>query len=179
MPDLADLSDGDRERYRTRCEELFNRLSSGADSLRVDVTEPVHLGRLRLDLDRLAGAGRPLEVHVRGRTVGLAERDEADGARRVADLYTLCFAHPSVRGIVWHGLRDGEAEAGDGGLLRRDLSPKPAYRALQKLIGVIWHSRAAGQTDAEGRFTFRGFRGTYRVGVTAGERAAKVAFLRV
>jgi len=127
------------------------------------------------ELDRLAGAGVPLEVHVSGRTIGLADRDEQDGARHVADLYTLCFAEPSVRGIIWHGFRDGEASAKEGGLRRRALSPKPAYRVLQKLVGVVWHSRAAGQSDATGRFPFRGFRGSYRVGVAAGLDDTRVA----
>ncbi len=176
-PDLADLADADRERYRARWEEVFNGSGPKGDALGVAMRDRVHLGRLRLDLDRWAAAGRPLEVHVCGQTIGLAERDEADGARRVAELYTLCFAHPLVRGIVWHGFRDGESEAGDGGLLRRDLSPKPAYRALQKLVGLTWHSRAAGQTDAEGHFAFRGFRGGYRVGVIAAGGVATVAFL--
>jgi hypothetical protein len=107
----------------------------------------------------------------------MADLSEQDGARRVADLYTLCFARPCVRGIFWHGIGDGESDAPGGGLLRHDLSPKPAHRVLQKLIGVIWHTRAGGHTDPEGRFYFRGFRGTYRFAVMAGELAAKVAFI--
>jgi hypothetical protein len=60
-------------------------------------------------------------------------------------------------------------------LLRGNLAPKAVYRGLQKLIGVHWHTRAAGQTDAAGCFRFRGFRGTYRVVVRSGDRPTTVA----
>lgn len=176
VPDLGALPDADRARYRARLEEVFNRLGPGEDALRVEARDRVHLGALRRELDRRAVAGRPLDVHISGQTVGMTELGEQDSARRVAELYTLCFAHPAVRGIFWHGFRDGERDADGGGLLRRDLSPKPAHHVLQKLIGVVWHTRAAGQTDAEDRLRFRGFFGSYRVAVMAGEEAAKVAF---
>src|SRR2546427_7924163 len=47
--------------------------------------------------------------------------------RRVAELYTLCFAHPAVGSVFWNGFADGE-ESG-GGLLRRDFAPKYAHKA--------------------------------------------------
>jgi len=53
-------------------------------------------------------------------------------------------------------------------LLRRDFSAKPAFRVLHKLIGTCWHTRAAGVSDPDGYFRFRGFWGRYRVGVVAG-----------
>jgi endo-1,4-beta-xylanase len=177
VADLGALSDSERTRYRARQEEVFNQLGAPADGRRGDVKARVRLGNLRRELDRLAEGGLPLDVHVGGQTVGLNEFDEQEGARRVADLYTLCFAHPSVRGVFWHGFRDGEPDAEGGGLLRHDLSPKPAHRVLQKLVAVIWHTRSAGQTDAEGCFAFRGFYGTYRAAVFAGDQAAKVISL--
>jgi hypothetical protein len=178
-PELEGLSEPDRERCLARHQELFNRLRvadepSDPGMLRVDVPEAVQLGRFRLELDRLAAPGRPLEVHVRGRSAGLG-LDERATAERVAALYTLCFAHPAVCGVYWHGFRDGEAGTDGGGLLRADLAPKPAYRYLHKLIGTFWHSRAAGATDADGMFRFRGFFGDYRVAARFGEGPATVA----
>src|SRR5207249_1130586 len=120
-------------------------------------------------LDRLAATGRALEVHVEG-----ASGDEREAARYVADLYTLCFAEPRVRGIVWHGFWDGEPGV-RGGLLRQDFSPRPAYRYLEKLLHVVWHTRAEGLTDDAGHFRFRGFFGAYRVAVRVGEGGATVA----
>ncbi len=175
VPDWGTLSPSEGTRYRARWEEVFNRPEPEGDALRVEVGERAPLSVLRGELDRRAAAGLPLDVHVGGQTVGMTDRDERESARRVAELYTLCFAHPSVRGIFWHGFRDGEKDAADGGLLRRDLAPKPAHRVLRKLVGVVWHTRAAGASDAAGRFLFRGFFGTYRVVVMADGRAAKVA----
>ena len=164
-PDPNGLPEGDRSRCLARLGDVFNRLEPpDLNSARFDIPDRVHLGLLRLQLDRLAADGAPLDLHIRGQTVGMADRGEREAARRLTELYTLCFAHPSVRGIFWHGFWDGE-----NGLLRRDFSPTPAFRLLQKLIDVVWHTRADGLTDADGRFRFRGFYGDYRVGVRVGE----------
>ncbi|HEY8503817.1 MAG TPA: hypothetical protein VIL46_04500 [Gemmataceae bacterium] len=195
-PDLGALAEPDRRRCAERLGELFNRIIPAGEPpdpgvLRFDVPDAVHLGRLRAELDRLAPAGVPLHVYVRGRCVGSAEplcesssrgegeatykgggEDERAAAERLAALYSLCFAHPAVGGIFWVGFWDGEEGAGGGGLLRRDFAPKPAFRYLQKLIGTVWHTRASGATDAAGRFRFRGFRGDYRVAARAGEEPA-------
>jgi hypothetical protein len=62
-------------------------------------------------------------------------------------------------------------------LLRRDLAPRQAFHYLHKLIGTVWHSRASGQTDAEGLFQFRGFFGDYRAAARLGEEAATTALI--
>jgi len=95
---------------------------------------------------------------------------EAVPGDRAAALYALCFAHPAVRAILWDGFWEGEGAAGSG-LLRLDFSPRPAHRYLHKLINIVWHTRARGQTNRDGRFRFRGFFGDYRVAAQAGETA--------
>jgi hypothetical protein len=180
VPPLDALPESDRSRYRARLEEVFNRIEPAerpppADGIRFDVPDAIHLGALRVRLERLALASRPVDVHLCGRSLGLARRTERDGADRLAQAYTLCFAHSAVRAIFWHGLWAGE-EGVEGGLLRQDFSPTPAFRYLQKLIDVVWHTRAGGVTDAEGRFAFRGFRGFYRAGVLAGEQVQLARF---
>src|SRR5262249_17978795 len=147
-PDLGALPESDRERCAAQLAELFNRVLPAGQPpdpgvLRFEVPEAADLGRLRVSLDRASAAGPPLALHVAGSAVGL----EAD---RAAELYPLCFAHPAVRAIVWHGFWDGEESAGGAGLLRLDLAPRPAYRFLHKLIDTVWHTRASGETDADG-----------------------------
>jgi hypothetical protein len=180
VPALPALPGPDRQRYDARLHELFNRLVPARQppdpgALRVDVPDAAHLGRLRWELDRLSSAGRPLDVHVRGRCVGLrpegAGSSDRAAAERVAELYTLCFAHPGVRGVVWEGFWDGEDGVAGGGLLRHDLAPRPAFRFLHKLIGTVWHTRASGETGPDGRFRFRGFFGDYQVAARAGQAA--------
>jgi hypothetical protein len=185
VPDLTTFSDEQRPRYRARLDEASNRLVLAEPTplepgvLRVDAPERVHLGLLRLRLDRLAASGLPLHVHVWGETVGMTEAGASGDAergfgRRVAELYTLCFSHPSVGGVFWNGFVDGGPGARGGGLLRRDLAPRYAHKALQKLIGTVWRSRARGKTDADGRFGFRGFFGDYRVVADVGGPSAWV-----
>jgi hypothetical protein len=191
VPDLDAFSAQDRDRYRARLDEVFNRVilagqpsCSKPGMLRVDLAEPTHLGLLRLRLDQLAASGLSLEVHAWGAAAGMTEATNATSqgergvGRRVAELYTLCFSHPAVSAIVWNGIADGEQDVRGGGLLRRDLAPKYAHKALAKLIGFQWHTRAAGMTDAEGTFRFRGFFGDYRVVVGAGEVLVDTIALR-
>ena len=60
-------------------------------------------------------------------------------------------------------------------MLRADLTPKPVYLALRKLIHEDWKTVARGKTDANGNFAFRGFAGAYDVTVKAptGSAAAR------
>src|SRR5262249_9750211 len=94
---------------------------------------------------------------------GELSMSERDFAKSVFNLYALCFSHPEVRSIVWQGFSEREPVVAGAGLLREDLSPKPAFQMLRKLIGEVWHSRASGTADADGRFRFRGYFGQYRL----------------
>lgn len=129
-------------------------------------------GRLLAVLDLHAGArpGRP--IHVSEITIpsypdlpdDVAEALQAAIARR---LYRLWFSHPGVEGIYWWNLADGGAHGREGnlraGLLREDLSPKPAYRTLLSLVRDEWTTRLSLRCDARGLCSFRGFHGDYEI----------------
>ena len=102
--------------------------------------------------------------------------DEAAQADYAEKFYRVCFAHPAVAGITWWDLCDNGSWLKGGGMLRADLSPKPAYETLRKLIHEEWHTRAEGRTDASGAIHLRGFLGPYRVRVDRGGRKAETAF---
>ena len=196
VPDLSEWSSNDRERYHRRVGEVFNVVRrqdqaerAGAELLTIDLTncrERMHLAEVRRELDKLnvasgGGKGTALEVHayVSGSTIGSCDYqrcggmhpdEERSAARHVAGLYTLCFSHPFVRGIFWCGISDREKRVSNGGLLRRDLSPKHAHKTLRKLIHAVWHTRACGTTDPLGGFSFHGFFGTYRIVVEVSDR---------
>ncbi len=92
---------------------------------------------------------------------------EAAQAASVTQFYTVLFSHPKVQAITWWDLSDKDAWGGaPAGLLRRDMTPKPAYTALMALIHGQWWTRAAGKSDIKGRFTRRVFYGDYTVSVT-------------
>ena len=84
--------------------------------------------------------------------------------------YRLCFAHPAVRAITWWDLCDRGAWRDGGGLLRDDLTPKPVYRRLDRLINHRWRTGGTGKTDDSGRMEFRGFHGRYLIVVQIGDR---------
>lgn len=93
-----------------------------------------------------------------------AARDEELQARQVEAFYRTAFAHPAVRGVTWWDLSDRFAQGGaPGGLLRKDLTPKPAYQVLDRLINGQWRTRTQGLADGRGKFTFRGYFGRYRL----------------
>lgn len=50
-------------------------------------------------------------------------------------------------------------------MLREDLSPKPVYDALRRLIHEEWRTNVQGQTYASGSYYFKGFHGRYRITV--------------
>jgi len=82
----------------------------------------------------------------------------------VPKLYTLLFGHPAVQAITWWDLSDrGAWKGAAAGLLRADMSPKPAYEQLHDLIKRQWWTRVDGETDARGEFSFRAFYGRHRL----------------
>lgn len=133
------------------------------------------LARVQRVLDAYAALGKRIHITEltppsQGGTIsGAVWRgtwSEATQADYAEDLYRVLFAHPAVDAISWWDLSDQGAWVPNGGLLRADASPKPAYERLHKLIQETWHTRVSGASDAEGRYTLHGFYGTYRITVT-------------
>jgi len=122
-------------------------------------------------LDRIGRGGLP--VHLDQVMIPGPPRDEAAQAAAVEEFYRTAFAHQAVASISWHDLSDRFAAGGrPGGLLREDLSPKPSYQALVRLIRRTWHTWAEGRCDARYGFTFRGYYGHYRIRATLDEGAS-------
>ena len=100
---------------------------------------------------------------------------EADILR---NLYRIWFSHPSMEAIVYWNMVDGYAhgaEPGDmtngenryhGGLLRFDMSKKPAWEELDQLINHDWHTSI--RETCSGTADFKGFYGEYELTATVG-----------
>lgn len=102
---------------------------------------------------------------------------EADQAREVVRFYTMLFSHPAVQAITWWDFSDrGAWQRAPAGFLRGDMSPKPAYQELMKLIKGKWWTRTEGTTDPQGSFAWRGFFGDYQAKVDIEGRMTKLAF---
>ncbi|MBQ2185298.1 MAG: endo-1,4-beta-xylanase [Bacteroidaceae bacterium] len=123
--------------------------------------------KLWATLNCLMETGRPTFIS----EVTISAPDDTEYGRAVQreltrDFYRLWFSHPNVRGITWWNLIDGGAAPGEpsfSGLLDKEGNPKPSYEILDKLINHEWKTRLNLKADMDGKISFRGFRGTYRI----------------
>lgn len=136
-------------------------------------------------MDLYSNFGKPLQItEVTVPAYSWEAEDEEIQAKVIENLYSIWFSHPNVEQIIYWNLVDGyayveysdpqkiAASQGDmtlgenyyyGGLLRFDLSPKPAYLKIKELIQERWHTDAELVTDENGYAEFRGFYGKYTV----------------
>lgn len=105
------------------------------------------------------------------------EEDMAVQAELLTNMYKIWFSHPNVSSIIYWNMADGytynpngpgmlDMSSGEnvyaGGLLKPDLTEKPAFTALKKLIHEEWHTEGDFKTiPGTNNATFRGFKGMY------------------
>lgn len=102
---------------------------------------------------------------------------EAYQAEHVVRFYTMLFSHPAVEAITWWDFSDYRAwKRAPAGFLRKDMSPKPAYEELLKLVKGKWWTKTTVETGDDGTAGFRGFLGDYRVVATVGGKSVDRSF---
>lgn len=170
---------------------LFNRREAEYENTR-STLDPK---RIYQYLDLYANFGKPIQItEVTIPAYSWDAEDEEIQAEIIAKLYPLWFSHPNVEQIIYWNLVDGyahlwdpnpeaiKASQGDmtlgenyyyGGLLRFDLSAKPAYYKIKELIQKTWHTEETLTSNAAGQADFRGFYGEYTVEVTANGKATR------
>ena len=90
-------------------------------------------------------------------------------SRQVVRFYTMLFSHPAVEAITWWDFSDrGAWQGAPAGFVRADMTPKPVYEELMKLIKGKWWTQTQVKTGADGTARFRGFLGEYKLTVTVG-----------
>lgn len=125
-------------------------------------------------MDRLAAFGKPLQItEITIPAFANKPAFEALQAQLLKLYYSIWFSHPAMEAIIYWNLVDGYAawtEPGDmssgenlyyGGLLRFDLSPKPAYQVMYDLFHKEWHTDVQLVTDEQGCCKLHGFYGDY------------------
>ncbi len=129
--------------------------------------------------DRFAKFGKPLHFTettvVSGPKQGSGWLTTPEGEERqakdVAEFYTVLFSHPAVEAITWWDFTDQNAwQRAPAGLIRDDMSPKPAYERLRDLIKNKWWTRVDAKAEPSGKVSFKGFFGAYEVAVRQGDR---------
>ena len=96
-------------------------------------------------------------------------------AREIEEMYRILFSHPLVEAITTWDFKDGAWLNAPSGFLRKDLSKKPSFEMLRKLVKEEWWTDTTVKTDDNGRVEFSGFKGEYRL--TAGDMCANATFL--
>lgn len=105
----------------------------------------------------------------------LTDEDEELQAEIVRNMFSIWFSHPAMSGVIYWNLVDGytyvtgddphDMNSGEnyyrGGLLRSDLTPKPAYNAIVDLFSKTWRTETQIETGADGMADFKGFYGDY------------------
>ncbi len=106
----------------------------------------------------------------------ISRRDLGDGDRFqelvTERLYRIWFSHPATESIVWWNMVDGTAayapmgsEEGENslraGLVNYDMTAKPAFRVLDRLINHEWRTETSMDYEDGGDNVFHGFYGLY------------------
>ena len=137
---------------------------------------PLHFTELTV----ISSTNRPKEFEAKRGEWPTTPDGEALQADYCEKLYTLLFSHPAVQAITWWDFSDRDAwRNAPAGLIREDMTPKPAYEKLHTLIRKKWWTRADGTSDSSGTFSTRAFHGDYRITATTpdGRRAEITARL--
>ena len=127
------------------------------------VTNPL---RLIDALECYGELGLPIHIsEISLPSYGYDSYDEELQAEITKRLMKLWFSAEKVDAIVWWNLSDkaaiGEENFFHSGLLREDLSEKPAYKVMDELINHEWNT--AFDITVDGRLNFAGFYGYYEI----------------
>ena len=136
-------------------------------------------------LDQLAQFKLPIRVtefnmpgqrsrYYKDRSLKLTEAEEQAKAKNLADYYRICFAHPSVEGILMWGFWEGANWIPASSLYKRDWTPLPAAHAYRDLIFREWWTRWEGKADSQGKCTVPVFFGKHRIKVGEKEQVVTV-----
>lgn len=146
------------------CTEIGNMLPWWSEQY----FNPEHMNNV---LDALSKTGLPISMS----EITITGREDLGPDREVFQrflcefYYRLWFSHPNTNGIIWWNLVDdtalGAENLAKGGLLRRDMTPKPAYEQLKRLILHEWRTMVEEKYDPAMKNYVRGFCGNYEVTV--------------
>ena len=131
-------------------------------------------------LDQYAKLNKPIQIsEVTIPNIIPGQEGEEIQAELIEKLYKVWFSHPAMSAIIYWNVADGYAHGatpGDmntaenryrGGLLNFDMSEKPAYKVMKKLIHETWKTNLSLDSGSMNKVDLRGFFGVYNVTATA------------
>jgi GH35 family endo-1,4-beta-xylanase len=88
-------------------------------------------------------------------------------AKYLRDFLTMVFSHPSTDGFLMWGFWDGAHWRENAPLFYKDWTLKPSGEAFIDLVFNEWWTSENVQTDINGEYTVRAFKGKYKIKVEA------------
>jgi GH35 family endo-1,4-beta-xylanase len=122
---------------------------------------------VRETMERIFQANLP--IHLSEITITAPNNDERGQAIQAVitrNLYRLWFSIKPMMGITWWNVVDDCGAPGEpsvSGLFSRNMESKPAFFALNDLINNEWKTKTCVKADKNGKISFRGFKGNYRL----------------
>ena len=113
--------------------------------------------------------GQRSKYYTGDRRAVMPPEEEQAKAEALKQFFTICFAHPSVTGILMWGFWEGANWIPQSSLYKRDWTPLPAAKAYEELVLNRWWTRWTGTADAHGRVELRVFYGKHKITVNGKE----------
>ncbi len=117
--------------------------------------------RLKEILDRMTKMGDVMVTEF-----DLDNGDKDSQADYLRDFYTVCFSHPRVLGINQWGFWESDMWRPRGHLIDKDWNQTVSFKAYQNLVYKTWWTDETCESDEEGTFATRAFKGTHTITVT-------------
>ncbi len=95
----------------------------------------------------------------------VANGDDSLAADYLRDSLIACFSHPAYDGFLLWGYWEGSHWLPEAALWKKNWTPKANALVWEDWIGQRWHTRQTVTSDAEGMVKWRGFKGTYHIGI--------------
>jgi len=104
-----------------------------------------------------------------------SKKEEKQFAQGLIDYYRICFAHPSVEGILTWGFWEGANWIPASSLFRKDWTLTPVGNAYRYLVFNEWWTRFKGESNDDGYCIIRAFFGTHKIRVDGVEKTIKLS----
>ncbi|MBK1815456.1 endo-1,4-beta-xylanase [Luteolibacter yonseiensis] len=89
--------------------------------------------------------------------------DDQLAADYLRDSMIACFSHPAYDGFLLWGFWENRHWIPEAALWKKDWTPKPAALVWEEWLCENWHTKETLVSDADGRVSWRGFKGSYKV----------------
>ena len=109
-----------------------------------------------------------------GTSAKITEYDINDGvsdelaATYLRDFLSMTFSHESTDGFLMWGFWDGAHWKSNAPMFNQDWTIKPSGQTFVDMVFDEWWTTGNGETDSDGEYTIRGFKGTYQITIDCG-----------